>query len=579
MIPKETIEEIRSKSDIVKVISQYVTLKERGRNFLGLCPFHSEKKPSFTVSPEKQLFHCFGCNEGGNVFAFIMKAEKIDFREAVEELGNKIGVVVEKAAAGGISKTEKEKLYEIMLLAANFFRKNLEDAVGQEARAYLRERKINEATGKTFGLGFAPEGWDHLFKYLIARGADPTLIERAGLTLVREEKGNYYDRFRRRLIFPVFDLRGRVVAFSGRALKEEEPKYLNSPDTPIYQKGENLFGLHLSKENIKQAKSAFLVEGNLDLLALFQAGITNAAAPLGTALTAAQCKLLSRFTENVVLALDADAAGEAAAGRSAELLRHQGLKVKVMTLRQAKDPDEFIGKFGAEEFKKAASSALAFLEFKIKRTLSQFNLAEIEGRAAALRETAKILSREEDVFAQKEYAKMAAQLLRTDLELILAEIKKQSFYRGQSAGNLRQTVEKPLSKVAQAEKKLIALAATVPGARETLKKELRPEAFNIPEARSIAEFLFSLDAEAEGGLHFTLEKLESEPARNFLTRALLSENAGKADQVLWDCIKVIKGESNRAKISALKSELQSAEKSNDRQKASELLSALKAEIY
>ena len=366
MIPSQIIEEIRNKSDIVAVISEYVKLRKTGKNFVGLCPFHSEKNPSFTVSQEKQLFHCFGCGEGGNVFAFIMKTENIGFAEAVEELGSKIGIAVTKPTSSGISRTEKEKIYEVTLLAAKFFRKCFEEDSGKIARDYLDQRGINEKTAKTFGLGYAPEGWDHLFGHLISRGVAPNLIERAGLTLAREGKDGYYDRFRNRLIFPVFDTRNRVIAFSGRSLKDEEPKYLNSPDTPIYRKGETIFGLNLTKENIKGGKAAVLVEGNLDLLSSYQAGITNVAAPLGTALTIIQCKLLARFADTIVLAFDADAAGNVATERSIELLLGQGLKVKVTELKGAKDPDELIRKEGAAALKQAVDSALPSFALLVK---------------------------------------------------------------------------------------------------------------------------------------------------------------------------------------------------------------------
>lgn len=579
MIPRETIEEIRNKADIVKVMSEYVALKKRGRNYLGLCPFHSEKDPSFTVSPEKQLFHCFGCGEGGNIFAFIMKIENIGFAEAVAELGSKIGISVEKPSGSGSSKNEKDKLYEVTLLAALFFRKCFEEERGKSARSYLESRGITPETAKTFGLGFAPDGWDSLFKHLISRGVAPALIERAGLTLPREGKEGYYDRFRNRLIFPILDIRARVIAFSGRALGEVEPKYLNSPDTPIYRKGENIFGLNLTKEEIKKDKSTILVEGNLDLLSAYQAGVKNVAAPLGTALTAAQCKLLARFTDNMVLAFDADAAGETAAERSAELLLSQGLKVKVAEFKGAKDPDEFIRKSGGEAFKQAINSALPFLEFKIKRALARHDLSEIEGRSRGMRAVAEILSRENDPFTQKEYAKLAARMLHTDLETLLAEIKRQSFYRRETGKDLRRITEKPGCKVAEAEKRLIALSTQDITALETLRKELRPDSFNGPEARAVAEILFSAKALPSENLpHFVIDNLSSEAARNFLTQALLSEEAERSEKVLQDCIQVIKAEGTRGRISRLKTELRRAEESRDAQKVSEILAALKNEI-
>ena len=287
---------------------------------------------------------------------------------------------------------------------------------------------------------------------------------------------------------------------------------------------------------------------------------------------------MARFTDSIALAFDADAAGEAAAERSAELLLSQGLKVKVVELPGAKDPDEFIRKAGAEAFKKSVRSALPFLEFKIKRTLARHNLSEIEGRSRGMREVAEILGRENDAFTQKEYAKLAARMLRTEPETLLAEIKRQGFYRRETGKDLRRVTEKPGCKVAEAEKRLIALSTQDITALETLKKELRPDSFNGPEARAVADILFSAKALPSENLpHFVIDSLSSEAARNFLTQALLSEEAERSEKVLQDCIQVIKAESTKGRIGLLKSELRKAEESKDAQKAGEILAALKNE--
>ena len=580
MIPSQTIEEIRNKSDIVAVVSGYVRLRKTGKNYVGLCPFHSEKTGSFTVSPDKQLFHCFGCGEGGNVFSFIMKIESLSFIEAAEELGGKIGIAVEKPSAASVaSKLSKEKSYDAVLLAAKFYRKCYAEDAGKAAREYVEQRGISEETAKIFGLGFAPEGWDNLFKHLIARGVDPKVIEQAGLTLPREEKDGFYDRFRNRLMFPVFDARGRVVAFSGRAVKNEEPKYLNSPDTPVYHKGETVFGLSLTKDAIKEEKLAVLVEGNVDVVSVYQAGIKNVAAPLGTALTPLQCKLLARFADTIVLAFDADAAGEAATERSIEILRDQGLKVKIAEIKGAKDPDELIRKEGASAFSAAIDSALPALEFKIKRTLSRHNLSEIEARSRALSEIAGLLSREKDAFVQNEYAKLAALPLKVEAETILAAVKRQSYYQRGGEKNLRRMTEKPVSKVLEAENMLIALAVQNKEFLEQLKKALRAEDFTYPETKLIAEVLFAVEAQSNENLpHFLLENLPEESAKKLLAKILLNAAPAEAEQVLDDCIKTLKAEKTRGKIEALKVELKAAESAGRAMRAAELLTALKTEI-
>ncbi|MDD5382831.1 MAG: DNA primase [Candidatus Margulisbacteria bacterium] len=578
MIPAQIIEEIRSKAEIVKIVSEYVPLRKRGKNYLGLCPFHPEKDPSFTVSPDKQLFHCFGCNEGGNVFAFIMKIENVGFAEAVEELGAKLGIAVPKPAGAGPTRTEKDKHYQVMQLAASFFRNNL----SEPAQAYLDRRAITEKTKELFRLGFAPAGWDNLFNHLIARGVPPVLIERCGLALPRENKNGYYDRFRSRLIFPIVDQRDRVVAFGGRSLGDEEPKYLNSPDTLIYHKGETVFGLNLCKDHIKKSKTAVLVEGYFDLITPFQNGILNIVASLGTALTVAQCKLLSRYCENIVLAFDADSAGWIAAEKSADLLHNQGLTVKVARLKGGKDPDEVIRNQGSEAFKQCLNTALPLIEFKISRILSRHNLQEIESRARALREVAAVLSQEKDPFIQQEYVKLAAPLMKCDADALLAEIKRQQNSRQQWPGNLRRVTEKPSDKIAEAEKNLIALAAQNNEALKLLKEELVAEDFKLRETRAIADLLLAADFGSEAApAHFLLENLPDEEAKKFLSGLLMSEHLSqgeKMETIIADCVKVIKGERLRAKIDDLKLEIKEAEKAGETGRVAELLSALKGEI-
>ena len=581
MIPPEVIDDIRNRSDIVSVISEYVALKKRGRNYLGLCPFHSEKTASFTVSAEKQMFHCFGCGEGGNIFSFLMKIENIGFAEAVAELGEKLGIKVSKPLGGsGLSTSEKEKIYSTMLLAAKFFRAAFEAESGKPARDYLAGRGVGEAAAKTFALGFAPAAWDSLFKHLIARGAAPELIEKAGLTLPRENKDGYYDRFRNRLMFPVCDSRGRVVAFSGRALDNSEPKYLNSPDTPVYRKGDTVFGLNLAKEAVKKEKFAVLVEGNLDTVTVHQSGVLNVAAPLGTALTAAQCKLLARSADTIVLAFDADPAGEAAAERSAEIIRAQGMKVKVASFAGAKDPDELIRKNGAESFKTAIEQALPYLEFKLRRLISRYNLNDIEARGQALKEAAKLLGAEKDGFTQKEYAKLAAGLLKVDGEALQAEIKRQGYYGGAAEKNLRRVTEKPGSRRAAAEQKLIALAVDSGEGLRALKEELTEADFRTPQAAAVAKVLFGGEFAGEGNFsQSVLDKITDEAVRNYLTGAVLSEHLEKPGEIMRDCIAVIRSESSKSRIDGLKEELRAAEQANDAAKAAEIISAIKNEIY
>jgi len=375
----------------------------------------------------------------------------------------------------------------------------------------------------------------------------------------------------------VFDIRGRPMAFSGRAIKDEEPKYLNSPDTPIYRKGDTVFGLNFTKEEIKKEKKCILVEGNLDLLTAYQAGVKNVAAPLGTALTVQQCKLLARFSDNIVLAFDADPAGSTAAERSIDLLRSQGIKVKVAELLGAKDPDELVRKSGAAALRTAIDASLPFLEFRIKRALARHDLSEIEARSRALREVAQVLNTEPDLFIQKEYAKLAAGPLKIDAEAILAEAKRLSFYRSGSPKDLRRVTEKPALRILEAERILLALAVEKKDFLEPLKSEVKVEEFVSPEVRTIAKMLY--EQQSDNPAHFLLENLPQETDRQFLARILINENHEDPLQVYKDCIQVIKSEQSKGRVEAIKLALRAAESAGEAEKSAELLSALKNEIY
>ena len=582
MIPAQIIEDIRQKADIVKVINEYVPLKKRGKNYLGLCPFHSEKDASFTVSPDKQIFHCFGCNEGGNVFAFLMKTENISFLEAVEELGAKFGVSVPKSSYRGPSRDDKDKLYQILILAAKYFHHNLLSETGLDARNYLKKRNISEKTAERFGLGYAPADWDRLFQFLIKKGVAPQDIERAGLAIPRSGNNGYYDRFRNRLIFPVFDQRGRVLAFGGRSLANEEPKYLNSPDTLVYHKSDTIFGLSLAKDTIKKSKVAILVEGNFDMITPFQAGFTNTVATMGTALTNAQAKLLDRFCETVILAYDADSAGSVAAEKSIELLKTKGLKIKVAQITGGKDPDDIINNKGQAAFAQIIDQALPYIEFKIKVSLKRFNLSEIESRSRALKAIAQLLAEEPDSYIQKEYVKLVAPILKTDQETILAEIKSTKHYKRPTYQNLRRVTEKPSSKVEKAENNLLALAIQNPNIFKRLMEELKAGDFVLPKSHEIAEVLFATNfSEGTDLVHFLLNNLPNQETKTFVSGLLLKidlPDSKSQTDIVNDCLKVISDNKIEKKVAALKLALSEAEKAGEAQKVLELLSAIKSEI-
>ena len=366
-IPESKIEEIRSTASIVDVISGYVQLRKRGRNYLGLCPFHSEKTPSFTVSEDKQIYHCFGCHAGGNVFKFLMDYEKISFIESVQELAAQLGIDIEYESSPGDEKqSEQEVFYDINTEAAKYFYNNLHNSdEGEIVRKYLQERKIKTQTIKTFGLGYALRGWENFLNFAKENKLDIGKIVELGI-LIKNDDGRHHDRFAGRLIFPIFSPNGRVVAFAGRVLDEREKgaKYLNSPESLIYIKGRILYGLSFAKDEIRKLDKAILVEGYMDLISLFQAGIKNVVAVSGTALTEEQVQLLSRYTKNVVLLFDADTAGIKASMRSIELLLKKDVEVKIAALPGGEDPDSFINNYGKEKFEEIISYAQNFLEYQ-----------------------------------------------------------------------------------------------------------------------------------------------------------------------------------------------------------------------
>ena len=365
-ISEEILEKIKSQNDIVDVISERVRLKKAGRNFTGLCPFHNEKTPSFSVSQEKQIYKCFGCGEAGNVISFVMKDKNLPFIEAVKYLANRANIPL-KLGNGEQSQSnrKKELLYKVNVEAAKFFFSNLMN--NQNAKEYFLNRGIKEETIKKFGLGCANDSWNSLMFYLRKKGINDGLLEEAGLISVNKEKGRKYDRFRNRVMFPVFDYQGKVIGFGGRVLDDSKPKYLNSPETLVFQKGTNLYGLNFALKHNMSERYFVIVEGYMDLISLHQYGITNVVASLGTALTINQARLLKRYADKVVISYDADLAGQMATLRGLEILRTAGFDVRVLSIPQGKDPDEYVRSNGREAFLKLINNAEPLIDYRIKK--------------------------------------------------------------------------------------------------------------------------------------------------------------------------------------------------------------------
>lgn len=419
MDPKD---EIKQRVDIAELVGEYVPLKPAGPSrFRGLCPFHTEKTPSFHVSADKQIWHCFGCNEGGDCFAFLMKIEGMDFPEALMHLGKKVGVEV--ARYDKAETNEKRRLADINELAAKYYRKVLQDApLAQAARDYLAKRGISDALAETFGLGFAPDAWDSLTGFLASRGFQPLELEKAGLALRRRDGTGIYDRFRARVMIPLCDQHGSVVGFTGRVMPgapDDVAKYMNSPETAIYHKGRMLYGLHLAKQAIKREGKVIIVEGNLDVIASHKAGVEHVVGSSGTALTDDQLALLKRFTSTIVFSFDADAAGFKAAQRGIALARQNGFDVRVAVLPAdaGKDPDEAVQK-NPDLWRAAAAKTAPIMQYVIDRAVVGKDLSNVDDKRAVAAMVMPELGQIKDVIEREHWLQTVSDLLRTDIDVL-----------------------------------------------------------------------------------------------------------------------------------------------------------------
>ena len=425
LIPERVIAEVRERNDIVSIVSEYVELRRAGKSWKGLCPFHKEKTPSFNVNPEEQFYYCFGCGAGGNVINFVMAIENLSFREAVERLAERAGIPVVSRRVSPEERrqqSEKERFLELHRAAQEFFHSNLFGKAGGLARQYLAARGIQGETARRFGLGYAPAEWRSLLTYLERRGFSEAECLAAGLAS-EGRSSRCYDRFRGRLIFPVCDSRGRPIAFGGRVLDASQPKYLNSPETLIFTKGNNLYRLDLARRGFRDKGFAILVEGYMDVISLYQMGFDNAVAALGTAITESQARTLHRFTKEVVIAFDGDAAGEAAAWRGLEILRRHGLKVRVAEIPGGEDPDTFVRTHGGQAFEELLSRAPGLTEFKLGTIIRRADLSTVDGKVAATGRIIEVLAELDSPVEKNEYLRWSAARLKISEDVLAAELE------------------------------------------------------------------------------------------------------------------------------------------------------------
>ena len=556
-ISEEILEKIKSQNDIVDVISERVRLKKAGRNFTGLCPFHNEKTPSFSVSQEKQIFKCFGCGEAGNVISFVMKDKNLSFIEAVKYLAARANIPLEFGnGARSKSAQKKDLLYKVNVEAAKFFFSNLMN--NQKAKEYFLNRGIKEETIKKFGLGYANDSWNNLMFYLRRKGISDEVLEEAGLISVNKEKGTKYDRFRNRVMFPVFNYQGKVIGFGGRVLDDSKPKYLNSPETLVFQKGTNLYGLNFALKHNMSERYFVIVEGYMDLISLHQHGITNVVASLGTALTINQARLLKRYADKVVISYDADVAGQMATLRGLEILRTAGFDVRVLSIPQGKDPDEYVRSNGKDAFLRLINNAAPLIDYRIKKAEEGIDFKNSQSVILYSKRVMDIISDlnpvEKDVYIKKisEDTGLKEQSLY-DLLSMAQNRKEEPFMNKKEEIGTKLYVEPAYLK---AERSLIKLMFKE-GYYEEIEKQISSDDFNLGAHKKI----FSLISKGkEEGAENLLAYVESgcddvESSKEFVKiKELRVLEASDERKLIRDYINRIKTFKLTSKIECLKKE-------------------------
>ena len=523
----ELIDEIRNKNDIVDVISQYVTLKRSGRNFFGLCPFHNEKSPSFSVSPDKQIFHCFGCGVGGNVFHFLQKIENISFLEALEQLASQAGVDLPTSDNDLDNKIIelKSKVYKINEIAAKFYHERLYKPESKEAQEYIKKRKLDNRTLKNFLIGYSGN-FNELYLELKKHGFSDEEILASSL-VNKNENGKFIDRFRKRLMFPIQDTRDRFIAFGGRVLDDSKPKYINSPENIVYHKGRHLFGLNVAKKN--QIKKLIIVEGYMDAISLHQRGISNVVASLGTAMTEQQGRLLRKSSEQIVIGYDADGAGQAATLRGLEILQNLGCDIRILQIYGAKDPDEFVTKYGPERFEKCVESAISLVEYKIKTLKQNLSLENVNDKIKFLNEIAKVLSKVTNNMEREVYVDKISFDYHISKEAIYSEINK-LLYKNQAQMMNKKveviqkaTINKPQDEkidinIKKRESLLIYLLIQYPKESfQKIKEEISVDILKLDKNKKIVAKLYEELEKGNSNIDNAINWFSDEETINYLT--------------------------------------------------------------
>jgi len=582
--PQTFIDDLKRQADIVRVIQDYVQLKKKGANWMACCPFHKEKTPSFSVSPAKEIFYCFGCHKGGSVFNFVMEMERVAFPEAIKIVAEKSGMPLPKLVDDSrfeARKAESDQVIELNKWALEWWEKQLESgAEAKIARDYLKRREITDETRQTFRLAYAPDSWDALSIYLRQKGATQEQIEKSGL-VVKKDEGGSYDRFRGRLIFPVMDIQGRPIAFGGRTLKDEDAKYINSPETAAYVKGRNLFGLNLTRDEIRRQGFAILVEGFLDLVVPYQFGIRNVVASLGTALTPDQVKLLGRFARKVVVNYDGDPAGVQAAKKAIEILLAEDLEVKVLVLPDGTDPDEFIRKFGLTEYQRQRGEAQSHIQFVIDQAVRDRNLHRPAEKADAVEEVLPYIRAVQSRIQKREYFDIAMDSLRISDAPLRRELWHSLRLGPDNARTEQKIARRTQVKPTVAEEQLLELLLADEELRRKFLPRLEPADYDdLPTAGIFRALIEGERAGSVVDFDFLSRSTEGDPIADFLPALLMSApEESEAEQLegressAQKCIDALRLMQVDRRISDLMAEMAAAERNG----ANELLDRLSTE--
>ncbi len=560
----EILEQVRNASSIVEIAGQYTALRQRGKKHVGLCPFHSEKTPSFTVDAEKGLYHCFGCGAGGDVFTLVMEKENLGFAEALAYLAEKYHIPLpDKKRLSPQALKLEEQLRKFLESALSFFRKNLkETAEGKKALEYLMTRGLSEALVEEFQLGYAPNSWDALTGYFKAKGVAPDLLEKAGLVVPGRKPGEFYDRFRGRAIFPIFTMTGKVVGFGGRSLFNQEPKYLNSPDTPLYSKGHLLYGLNVTKDAIRDAGEFILVEGYTDFLSLYQAGRRNVVASLGTALTPHQVGLAMRFAPKAVINYDGDAAGQTAAFRAVPLFFEKGVETRVLVLPENLDPDGFLKTRGTAAYDLLYPGAVSGLKFVIGYLSRGKRLDVPEVKTKVLRAVMDVVEAAPDAIVRSEYIRFTAEHLGVEEALL----------RSLSQGKPDELAARPPETFLPAEKRLLQILMENADFRPDVFAELNEEDVAGLKSGPIFAIILGLFAKNQDVNLSEMQKNIGPVLARELSQTLLEKRGTPSLEEALDCLCALRIAGKEAEIRRIQAEIAREEKSGERTKLDALMS-------